>query len=298
MSFGSEDTAIKMASASDAWMCGCCGKVFTTYKSAETHEDKCVQEYAAKLGLMKPPSPSKEPKPSSAAAGTPGRSSLLDFSDAHSMESWEKDSDDEAEDNRKNVGFAPTVEQTGLPQHTPDQNIAPSATAQSILRHSDPSSVSRSPGNMMTGLKRPSLLSMPGTLDWGDLRAEDQLLPSATRKYMILSDEALVNVVLRAVPMTLSPSEMKAERALKLLAGDKAYYDAMSERAEYRKKYRLTRAEGTGVLSKVQNKFVDAYQLIKEGDGDDVMGGDQYTGKKKEVVALSARYLTRAVLCT
>ena len=91
---------------------------------------------------------------------------------------------------------------------------------------------------MMTGLKRPSLLSMPGTLDWGDLRADDQLLPSATRKYMILSDEALVNVVLRAVPMTLSPSEMKAERALKLLAGDKAYYDAMSERAEYRKKYR------------------------------------------------------------
>ena len=131
---------------SDAWMCGCCGKVFTTYKSAETHEEKCVQEYAAKLGLMKPPSPSKEPKPSS-AAGTPGRSSLLDFADAHSMESWEKDSDDEAEDNRKNVGFAPTVEQTGLPQHTPDQNIAPSATAQSILRHSDPSSVSRSPGN-------------------------------------------------------------------------------------------------------------------------------------------------------
>ena len=26
---------------------------------------------------------------------------------------------------------------------------------------------------------------------------------------------------------------------------------------------------------------MDAYQLIKEGDGDDVMGGDQYTGKKK-----------------
>ena len=284
MSFGSEDTAFRMASANDAWMCGCCGKVFSTYKSAETHEEKCVQEYAAKLGLIKPPSPSKEPKPSS-AADTPGRSaSLLDFVDAHSMESWEKDSDDEAEDNRKSVEFAPTVEQTVSPQHTPDHNLAPTATTQSILRHSDPPSISRSPSNpstVMTGLRRPSLLPMPGSQDLGEFDGDDQLLPSATRKYMMLSDEALVNVVLRAVPMLLSPSEMKAERALKLLAADKAYYDAMSERAEYRKKYRLTRAEGSGVLSKVQNKFVDAYQLIKEGDGADVMGGDQYTVKKK-----------------
>jgi hypothetical protein len=200
------------------------------------------------------------------------------------MESWEKDSDDEAEDNRKSVEFAPTVEQTVSPQHTPDHNLAPTATTQSILRHSDPPSISRSPSNpstVMTGLRRPSLLPMPGSQDLGEFDGDDQLLPSATRKYMMLSDEALVNVVLRAVPMLLSPSEMKAERALKLLAADKAYYDAMSERAEYRKKYRLTRAEGSGVFSKVQNKFVDAYQLIKEGDGADVMGGDQYTVKKK-----------------
>jgi len=282
VSFGSQESASKVANTSDAWMCGCCGKVFATYKSAETHEEKCVRDNAAKAGLMKAAPKEKNSSP-------PRAMSDLDlFADAASEESWEKESvDGEGEDHRKNVEFASAV-QEGSPSHTPDQKIAPSTAAQSILRHNDSPAVSRSWTSasgqnvtQMTGPRRPSLLQTSVIPEFREL-GEDVLLPGAMRKYVVLNDEALVNVVLRSAPMTLSPSELDAELELKLLAGDKLYYDAMSERAEHRKKYRgFTRSEGTGILSKVQNKFVDAYQLIKEGDGDEVMGGDQYVSKKK-----------------
>lgn len=293
VSFGSENdsAALKMATSRDAWMCGCCGKVFATYKSAETHEEKCVRDNAARIGLMKaaPPAEEKRGGPPAAAARASSGSDL--FADAASCESWEKDSaDGDAEDQHKNVGFAAAV-QHGSPTHTPDRQRTSAAPAQSILKHSDPpaapsSSLAISTMNQngtptaMSGPRRPSLLQNSAIPEWRGLD-EDLLMPGSMRKYVVLSDEALVNVVLRAAPMTLSPSEIEAERALKLLAADKSYYDAMSERAESRKKYRLTRSEGTGVLGKVQNKFVDAYQLIKEGDVTDIVGGDQYASKKK-----------------
>jgi hypothetical protein len=285
---------LKMANAtSDAWMCGCCGKVFATYKSAEVHEEKCVRDNAVRHGLMEasvPPSKENKPTPSNS---TPVRPSLGQadqdalVGDAHSCESWERESDDEADHQRKNVGFA-GVEQ-GLPNHTPDQTIAPAAAAQSILRQSVSPAASRSPvsssvdvaGNrhVQTNMNSPDRCS--GIPEWSRVD-DDLLLPGVMRKYVVLTDEALVNVVLRATPMTLSPNEIDAERELKLLAGDKSYYDAMAERAENRKKYRgFARSDGTGVLSKVQNKFIDAYQLIKEGDGEGVVGGDQYASKKK-----------------
>lgn len=281
VSFGSEEATLKMANTNDAWMCGCCGKVFATYKSADVHEEKCVRDNAAKLGLMQATPSEKENK----NIPSKGTSDQDLFSDAVSAESWEKESDDgeATEDNRKNVLFASALER-GSSQHTPHEKVAPApaTTKQSILRRHSPPPVSPSFANTpSSGSRRPSLLQTSAIPEWSGLD-EDLLLPSAMRKYVVLSDEALVNVVLRAVPKTLTPSEIQAERNLKLLAADKAYYDAMSEREEKRKKYRgFVRSEGSGALSKVQNKFVDAYQLIKEGDGDDVMGGDQYASKKK-----------------
>ena len=86
---------------------------------------------------------------------------------------------------------------------------------------------------------------------------------------VVLADEALYDVTSRAVPMILTGREVDAELELALLARDKAYYDECTKRAIARRvnpsnRYRSDRED---VLAKVQNKFVDAYQLMKESDG-------------------------------
>lgn len=108
------------------------------------------------------------------------------------------------------------------------------------------------------------------------------LLPNDMKDQVMLADEALYDVVSRAVPMILTRSEVQAERELALLARDKAYYDELSRRAAARNVdpfYRF-RPEGEDLLAKVQNKFLDAYQLMKESDGKKGLC-DQYNRKHK-----------------
>lgn len=99
---------------------------------------------------------------------------------------------------------------------------------------------------------------------------EDALLLSRDMKeQVVLADEALVDVVSRAVPMILTAAERDAELELALLARDKAYYDELSRRAMARQvnPSNRFRSDGEDVLAKVQNKFLDAYQIMKESDG-------------------------------
>jgi len=94
------------------------------------------------------------------------------------------------------------------------------------------------------------------------------LMPNAMREYVVLSDEALVEVCQRAKPLILTDAEMKAERELAFLARDKAYYDEIAQRAFARRKNPSNRfrADSETFAGKVQNKMLDAYQLMKEGD--------------------------------
>lgn len=111
---------------------------------------------------------------------------------------------------------------------------------------------------------------------------QDQVLMSSTmRDYVVLSDEALVNVCLRAKPLILTNAEIRAERELSLLAKDKEHYDELAKRAVERKKNPSSRyrSDAENMLGKVQNKLLDAYQLMKEGD--QMQGGtDEYTKKR------------------
>ena len=66
----------------------------------------------------------------------------------------------------------------------------------------------------------------------------------------------------------LTSNEIRAERELSFLSQDKAYYDKLAAIAAARQarptdKYR---SDGDGVIGKVQNKLLDAYQIMKETD--------------------------------
>lgn len=113
------------------------------------------------------------------------------------------------------------------------------------------------------------------------------LLSKSMRDYVVLADEALITVCERAESLILTKVEMEAERELRLLARDKRYYDEIAERSLARKKNPSNRfrTDGKTVLGKVKNKFVDAYQIIKEGDGHNM--NDQYNRKNKNIDGIS-----------
>jgi hypothetical protein len=108
------------------------------------------------------------------------------------------------------------------------------------------------------------------------------LLSGAVRDYVILADEALVTVCEKARKLILTRNEMLAEKQLYYLARDVAYYDELGQRAKLRKRdpTHRYRNEGQGIVGKVQNKFLDAYALMK--DGTDKKGfRDEYENRMK-----------------
>jgi hypothetical protein len=109
------------------------------------------------------------------------------------------------------------------------------------------------------------------------------LLSSEMRNSVIRADEALVNVVSYAESLILNYTERRAEYELSLLAGDKRYYDEVAYRAVARRidpssKYRNN---NENLLGKIQNKLLDAYQLMKDSDGKSRYSQDEYTRKRK-----------------
>ena len=126
------------------------------------------------------------------------------------------------------------------------------------------------------------LLGDQSMQDTEDEAPEALLLSSAVRDYVILADEALVNVCEKAHKLILSPEEIQAEHQLALLALDKYYYDDLAQRSRYRRTGRNRhRSEGPGIVGRVQNKFLDAYQLMKEGT--DKKGfRDEYHARSKK----------------
>ncbi len=113
----------------------------------------------------------------------------------------------------------------------------------------------------------------------------DLLVPHGMRNCVVLADEALADVCEKAKPLILSHQEQEAELELHYLAQDKAYYDMLHVRSVDRRRggtYTHFRAEGKSILSKVQNKLVDAYQLMKEGKAKGkITSMDHYTRKLK-----------------
>ncbi|KAL3906036.1 MAG: hypothetical protein SGARI_004182, partial [Bacillariaceae sp.] len=105
--------------------------------------------------------------------------------------------------------------------------------------------------------------------DFRESSAEyDLLVPHGMRSYLVLSDEALIDVTTKAEKLVLSQLEKEAEFELACLSKDKQYYDMLEKREIERRQdgaYGRFRTEGKNIAQKVQNKFIDAYALCKEG---------------------------------
>ena len=206
----------------DAWMCGVCGKAFSSLGAADRHEDQHIQEVVWGLGwggdyVLQGANFSSADSANSSKYGTLPR--------------------------RNRVTFGNDPVDPVRQMHAAPAGIDP------LLNYEE--------------------------------QDESLLLSNNMKQAIVLADEGLVDVCGKAEKFILTEAEREAERELELLAKDKAYYDLIAERALTRRRNPASRfrSEGKTVLSKVQNKFVDAYQLMKEGDPQG-FSSDQYNKKR------------------
>ena len=207
----------------DAWMCGVCGKAFSSLSAADKHEDNHIQEVVYGLGW----------------GGDYVLNGGATFSAANSVNS----SHGAIQPRQSKVTFRGNQSDPVRQMHAAPAGLDP------LLNYEEPD--------------------------------ESLLLSNNMKQAIVLADEGLVSVCVKAEKYILTETEREAERELELLAKDKAYYDLIAERTLTRQRNPASRfrSEGKTVLSKVQNKFVDAYQLMKEGDPQG-MSSDQYNKKR------------------
>jgi len=289
-------------------MCGVCGMAFATLEAADKHEKDHIQLVVEGLGwageknldnntfLLSPRNAHDVLRPIESAVPveemvTPRasasrkldepksekKSARQDFfrspmQDIEEEEKLEEEMPDDhkpaAEDFSDFVADVPMG--TLVPKPRARANSEPLATALSKNRPRTHSEV-----RFDSSVRVDSLLG-------NEFQTEDSLLLTKPLEDVVLADEALVNVCEQAKYMILTKSELQAERELALLAKDKAYYEELAERALERQTNPSNRfrSEGESLLGKAQNKFVDAYQLMKESSGQKGMA-DQYNRKKK-----------------
>jgi len=317
---GSEDNGSRLKDITrDAWMCGCCGKVFSSYDVADLHEERCIFERIDKLGYrLDIPS-------NSSNAGTdkmedvtlhnntnlqkrstsfarhvqnisdfdvkPSEKFAIEMSDAH----LDQNKEPPPSILRQSAPLHPGTKKELMelqnenlldwrlslyPKNTLNKNK--SAQFRDRMRFRSNSGTFSDPG---TPLSPATMNAVNATLEVKRLKSkpmlrrnkrktsntsatnDDLLLTQIMRGRIVMTDQSLLNAVERAALLVLTEVDIDAEKELKYLSNDKAYYDMMVERHQLRNvKAERFRSEGQGVLSKVQNKFVDAYQLMKEGD--------------------------------
>ena len=327
----------------DAWMCGCCGKIFSSYEKADIHEEQCIFEKIGKLGYQQDctsqisqaeTEEDADPNGFKISEVSPKTQPISDLCVKPSVGFDFGSSACIAKDVKGPLHIGhPNHEETKGPQRSILRQSAPSRPSdgnkKEVVNFHTSFSNDVSPTHQLDEAERRSAqlseklpprksrassgtFSDPGcplspttmnavneTLEVKKERPKpflrrkrkpvvsspfnDNLLITHTmRDYIVMTDEALVNAVQRATAHMLTKEELDAEKALRCLSGDKAYYDMMVERNQLRNvnPAERFRSEGQGLLSKVQNKFIDAYQLIKEGD-QETGPKDQYNRKGK-----------------
>uniref|UniRef100_A0A7R9W4M1 VASt domain-containing protein n=1 Tax=Pseudictyota dubia TaxID=2749911 RepID=A0A7R9W4M1_9STRA len=247
----------------DAWMCGLCGMAFSSHEHAEAHEVRCVRY----------------------AFGTNDRG------DVRMMES----SGELVFSSTQNVG-APHASAQPQPNSIfhasfsaalgPTRPLTDRAAAFGLFPSSqDNGVIGKTPASSDGAETRYEIRSAktsrgePGAVH----------LSESMRRCVVMTDEAVCKVALRASAMVLSFAETDAERELALLARDRAYYDVLATRSEKRhsakgrsKFFSSSDGEG-GVMGEIKSRFADAYKLIKaeETEGGLGSGGvvDVYSAK-------------------
>ena len=283
----------------DAWMCGCCGKMFSSYEAAEAHENKCMSEAIGRLGFddttassaIEPPTHTASIREDDADGGAGGEGGGGLTHDGDEEGDGDSDTEQLLRDldllHQDDAVILDTLPLGGRNRRGEDEtkeeevaspSMSPTRKSQLKSRISDvtrqlplvPIEEVRGEGVLTPriGLRSGPVEKHRRSLSQLSDDADDILVAHHLKHFITVTDEALAKVVNHAASRILTPQELDAERELRQLARDKQYYDCMTERASTFKMNPLAkfRTDGKNFLSKVQNKFVDAYQLIKEGD--------------------------------
>jgi hypothetical protein len=253
----------------EAWMCGICAKSFSSFEAAKKHEDYHIKEVVMDLGWV---------------CNTPGRPNSLESSMNIHLASFSTPHESAVQDNLQDHqihrqefhtvqpkitnALAPSMKQGSATPLRPDVLTMSKTNRTSMPRqHQTPSktSIKKSIGPDLAGIDE---VSYEAINDHGDWAEYDLLVPHGMRDYTVLADEALIDVCNKAQGLVLNQLEQEAEFELECYSKDKQYYDTLEQRELERQRdgaYSRFRTEGKNIAEKIQNKFVDAYALMKEG---------------------------------
>jgi hypothetical protein len=267
----------------EAWMCGVCAKSFSSFDAAQKHEDYHIKEVVTDLGWMCNAAISSERHSNNImnlsslnlpVFSTPRNSVVVDH------ESTPNPS--------QRTSFTPSTRPDFLTMSR--TNLTQSSKGN--LRYDTPLKDNIKPNfsgfnvSNRTGGGQHHDASYERINDYVDFDAEyNLLLPHGMRDCIVLADEALIDVCNKAEKLALTELEREAEFELECYSKDKHYYDMLERREVDRQRggaYAKFRKDGKNVVEKVQNKFVDAYALMKEGkSGDKMVSVDHYKRKLK-----------------
>ncbi len=110
-------------------------------------------------------------------------------------------------------------------------------------------------------------------------------LSVAMKRFIIMTDDALIKVVRRSKLITLSKEQQHAERDLALMARDRAFYDMKAIRSlelQMQNIKKRKQRSGNKLWNKLQYKLAKTYELIKEGDEDHNKNVDKYKVRKAD----------------
>lgn len=243
----------------EAWMCGVCSKSFLSFDAAKKHEDYHIKEIVADLGWL--------------------------CADTEAVRASYDDTDDD--DNNNNNGAVEPSEAAaltaraagmmyeassrGMPRLPKMSSVANLSTAP----RPDILTVSKARRSTAIAPTPPSVFLSSGETkyepinDYDDFVAEvDSALPHGMPGYVVLADEALIDVCSKAEAWILTHVEQEAEFELEMYSKDKEYYTMLEMRDIERQgegAYSRFRTDGKNLAQKVQNKMVDAYAIMKEG---------------------------------
>lgn len=250
-------------------MCGVCAKSFSSFEAAQKHEDYHIQEVVTDLGwVCNSAAISRRISLDAGVAALDGPSMSQD----HALKASQSDVFQSA------VSSSAPARLSSMPaSNNPFASPRPDVLTMS-KRNPTPS---RSARDLTTaGVVRYEQMN-----DFQEDAEYDLLVPHGMRDYIVLADEALIDVCSKAQKLILTPLEKEAEFELACYSKDKAFYDMLEGREISRRRdgtYGRFRTEGKNIAEKVQNKFVDAYALMKEGKSKKSLSSvDHYNRKLK-----------------
>lgn len=255
---GIENNNIMHTNASnEVWMCGVCAKSFSNFGAAKRHEDYHIKEIVMDLGWAH--NSFIEPNIDL------GMNSLSEFQSTPE-------------------GIIPLDR-----QQSNDQTFRPDVLAVSnstrLLSNRNIHHQSSTSDPKIKPLNITEENAFIGTIQESSEFGADRndFVSYKIDDYVVLADEALSDVCLKAEKIALSQLEQEAEFELECYSKDKHYYDMLEQREIERQKegsYSRFRTDGKNFAEKIQNKFVDAYAVMKQGKSKKTMASvDHYKRK-------------------